>query len=321
MRKQVKIWLMIAASCILTGCVLFAGVMTMLKWDFTKLSTHLSETNNHVITKAFSGISIRTDTADIALVASQNAKCSVVCDEQKNQKHSVTVTDDTLIIEVIDTRKWYEYISIYSKTPKITVYLPKGEYGCLSVRSSTGDIQIPNDFKFEGMDISASTGAVANLASVSHRMQIKTSTGNIHLQNISAGALDLSVSTGNVDLSGVTCKEDVTIRVSTGKTKIANTQCKSLISNGSTGDISLEHVIATERFSLERSTGDVIFNRCDATQIITQTSTGDVSGSLLSQKIFITETNTGDVSVPKTATGGRCEITTSTGDINIDVAP
>ena len=49
------------------------------------------------------------------------------------------------------------------------------------------------------------------------------------------------------------------------------------------------------------------------------TSTGDVNGTLLSEKIFITDTSTGRVSVPKTTSGGKCEITTSTGDINIGI--
>ena len=50
-----------------------------------------------------------------------------------------------------------------------------------------------------------------------------------------------------------------------------------------------------------------------------KTDTGKVVGSLLSEKVFIAETSTGKVSVPKTTTGGKCEITTSTGDIKIEV--
>lgn len=34
---------------------------------------------------------------------------------------------------------------------------------------------------------------------------------------------------------------------------------------------------------------------------------------------MITETNTGSIHVPKTVTGGKCEIITSTGDIQIAI--
>ncbi len=319
MSKSAKIWLVIAASLILLGCILFVGAMTVLKWDFTKLSTNKYETNKYEITENYKNISIVTNTADIRFVPSENASGSVVCYEQNNLKHSVTVKDGTLGIEVVDTRKWYEFIGFSFGKPKITVYLPQGEYGVLSIKSSTGDIEIPKEFMFEGMDISASTGDVGSFASASGRIQIKTSTGNIRVENASAGALLLSVSTGRVTVSDVTSEGDVTVGVSTGKTYLTDIACRSVISSGDTGDISLKNVIATDTFSIERDTGRVKLEGCDAAEIFIETDTGDVSGTLLSEKMFITETDTGRVDVPKSVTGGRCEITTDTGDIRIRV--
>lgn len=86
-----------------------------------------------------------------------------------------------------------------------------------------------------------------------------------------------------------------------------------------TGDLSLKNVIATDTFTIERSTGDVVFNGSDATVIFVKTDTGDVSGNILTEKVFITQTDTGSVEVPKTASGGRCEIITDTGDIKINI--
>lgn len=68
-----------------------------------------------------------------------------------------------------------------------------------------------------------------------------------------------------------------------------------------------------------RSTGYVRFDKCGAAELYVETDTGDVTGSLLSDKVFITDTDAGDVDVPKTASGGRCEIRTDTGDIKIEV--
>jgi len=75
----------------------------------------------------------------------------------------------------------------------------------------------------------------------------------------------------------------------------------------------------TDEKQEESDTGDVKFDGCDAAEIFVETDTGDVKGSLLTDKIFIVQTDTGSVDVPKTATGGKCEITTSTGDINISI--
>ncbi|MBO5402881.1 MAG: DUF4097 family beta strand repeat protein [Clostridia bacterium] len=319
MRTRTKVWLIIATSFVLVGGIIFVGVMSMLEWDFTKLSTGKYETNDHEITENFKSISIITNTADIVLLPSENSKTSVSCYEQRNVKHLVAVNDGALVIKVVDTRKWYEHIGINFGTPKITVYIPQGEYGKLSIKSSTGDVEIPKEFKFENIDISESTGNVTNYASASEDIIIKTSTGNIHVENVSANTIDLSVSTGEVTASDVTCEGDVKINVSTGKTNLTNIRCRNVVSTGNTGAISLKNVIAAEKFSIERSTGDVKFDGCDAAEISVETDTGDVRGCLLTDKIFIVQTDTGDVDVPKTVTGGKCEITTSTGDINISI--
>lgn len=319
MSENAKIWLVTAFFLVLIGCIIFWGIMSMLEWDFTKLSTSKYETNNHVINEKFKSITVDTNTADIDFVLSEDTKTSVICYEQQNERHSVGVKDGTLLIEVVDTRKWYEYIGINFSVPKITVYIPRGEYETLSVKSDTGDVEIPKDFKFKNIHISGSTGDVTNYAFFSERIKIKTSTGNICVKNISSGTLDLSVSTGNVTVSEVTCEDNITVNVSTGKVKLSDIACKSIISSGSTGDILLNNVIAKEKFSIERSTGDVKFDGCDASEIFVETDTGDVKGSLLSEKVFIVNTDTGKKDVPDTITGGRCEITTDTGDIKITI--
>lgn len=315
-----KIWLIAAISLILVGGIIFGGAMTALNWDFTKLSTVKYETNEHPVTGEYTNISITTDTADVTFAVTDGAGTTVVCYEQETAKHSVTLKDGTLEIEVADTRKWYEHIGITFGTPKITVYIPQGEYGVLSIRSSTGDVKIPKDFKFESIDISESTGDVINYACATETIKIKTNTGSICVEGISAEALDLSVATGRVTVSDVTCAGDINIHVSTGKTNITGIRCKNLSSNGNTGSMSLKNVIATEKLFIERTTGDVTFNGCDAAEILVKTDTGDVTGSLLSEKIFAAKTDTGNVDVPKTAAGGICEISTDTGDIKITVS-
>ncbi len=317
MSKATKTWLVIATCLVVIGCIVFGGFMTMLKWDFTKLSTTKYETKRYEISEDYKNLSVVTNTADIVFVPCENSNTSVVCYEQQNMKHTVAVEDGTLAIEIHDTRKWYEYIGIDFGTPKITVYIPQGEYGTLLVKSSTGDVEIPNEFKFQSMDIAEGTGNVTNCAHASGAIKIKTSTGHIRVENVSANTLDLSVSTGGISVSDVTCEGDVKIRVSTGKTILTDVECKSVISAGNTGDISLKNVIAAEQFSIERSTGDVKFDGCDAAEIFVQTDTGDVRGSLLTEKVFITQTDTGNVDVPKTVVGGKCEISTDTGDIKI----
>lgn len=282
MNKKIVAWLIAAASLVAVGCVVFGSSMRMLNWDFTKLSTTKYETNEYTLVDEYQNISLVAATADIVVVPSETANTAVVCYEQKNAKHAVAVKDGTLVIELENTKKWYEYIGINFGSPKITVSIPRREYDVLAVQVSTGDIRI---------------------------------------DKLSAEQISLSVSTGKVTATDVTCEGDMTVRVSTGKTNLTDVYCKNLMSSGDTGSLSLKNVIATEKYSIERSTGDVELEQCDAAELFIKTDTGDVSGTLRTGKAFETTTDTGRVNVPKGTAGGKCEIITNTGDIKIDITP
>ena len=181
-----------------------------------------SETHEYEILENFKDIKITTDTADIQFILSQKPNSFIVCEEEKNAKHSVIVKENTLRIEVDDNKKWYEYLDINFCTPKITVYLGKSEWSNIS---------------------------------------LETDTGNILLDNI----------------------------------------------------------IATGKLSIETDTGNVNLEACDASEVFIKTDTGHIKGGLLSEKVFIAHTDTGRIDVPKTVTGGRCEVETDTGDIKITI--
>lgn len=319
MNQKNIVWILTAVALILLGACISAAALMMNGWDFTKLGTVKYETNTHELGADFTNISFMTDTADILFVPSADGKCRVVCHEPEKERHTVSVNGDTLYVGIHDEREWYEYIGLSFDLSKIAVYLPSGEYGSLYIKESTGDVEIPEDFSFGEIDISASTGDVKCFASASGNVKIKLSTGDIFADGISAAGLDMSVSTGRVTASHINCGGDVKLHVSTGKSKLSSISCRNLISDGDTGSITLANVVASGKFYIERSTGDVKFDGCDAAEIFVETDTGNVTGSLLSEKIFIAETDTGHVDVPRTVTGGKCEIETDTGDIKLNI--
>lgn len=300
MRKSTRIWLITAAALIAAGTVILTGVMIFCNRDFKKLGTEKYETKICEITETFKDLSLKNNTADVFLVPTNSEKCTVEFYQSKNHQYTAVVENETLvIIESADsTEEWYGYyINIDFDNPKITVYLPQTEYNSLLIKGSTGNIDIPKNFKFENINISVSTGNVTCSASATDTAKIELSTGNMNLENATAKVFDLKTSTGNTD--------------------IYNVNCENLISKGTTGDITLRNVICIEKFSAERSTGDVTFNGCECGELFIKTTTGDVNGKLLTAKNFNVKTNTGSVSVPQNNSGGKAEITTTTGDIII----
>lgn len=319
MSRATKIWLVAAACLVALGLIIFAAAMSVCGWDFDKLDTEKYETSTFEISEGFSSISISADTADVLLALSDDDTCRVVCYERDGVEHSADVRDDTLVVDTVDDRKWYEYIGISFDMPSIIVYLPRTEYASLIIKGSAGAVEVPGDFGFSDIDICSSTGDVALFASASGSVAIKTSTGGIRVEGISADGLELSSTTGGITVRDVSCG-DVGIDSSTGETELRDVECRSLVSVADTGDIALIGVVASEKLEVELSTGNVAFDGSDAAEIIVKTDTGDVTGSLLTDKTFVTQTETGRVDVPAAPhTGGICRISTYTGDIKIKI--
>lgn len=322
MRASTKIWLLTAAALVLIGLLCMGYVLLQNHGGNSPFGTVSLITDTVKIEEDFRSMDIRSDTEEIRLVPTEDGTCSVRFYLPQDIQHTAVVEDETLVIKIEDKREWLDQIgSVSFDTPGITVYLPKTDYADLRIEESTGDIEIPKDFSFENVDITASTGSVVTSASVSGTMRIALSTGDIHLEDLSAGQLELSVSTGAVQLRSVSCLGSLGIGVSTGKTTLTDVDCGSLRSTGSTGALNLTNVLAVDAVRIERSTGDVQFAACDAKELYVKTDTGDVTGSLLSSKVFLTKSDTGKIEVPQSVTGGRCEITTDTGDIRLEVLP
>ena len=320
MKHMAKGWLAMAVTLILLGVIAFGCALAAKGWDFSALSTDRYETREYEITENFRSIAIDSDTENIRFVPSEDGKCRAVFYESEKKEHTACVQDGILTIEGKDTRKWYEFIALFSfGSPRITVYLPAGEYASLRIEESTGDIMLPGDFAFESVNISVSTGDIDCNASASGPISIKTSTGDIRLESIAAGQLDLSVTTGKVEVLSAACAGDMSVKVSTGKTILEDVTCLNLTSRGSTGSITMKNVIAKEMINVERSTGDVKMEMCDANELNIKTDTGDVSGTLLTEKIFVARSDTGRIRVPETTGGGRCAITTDTGSIRMEI--
>ena len=301
MSKTVKIWLMTAAALVALGGILFAGVMANYEWDFTKLSTVTYVTNTYEAHGEFDEISIHVDTTDIEFVPTEDGDCRIVCFEAEKARHSVTVQNGSLTINMTDTRNWYDHVCISLGSPKMTVYLPQKEYSALFIATDTGDIHIPKDFTFERIQIDGDTSEVDCFASVADLLEIELRTGDIHIDSITAEQVNLTTTTGEIAVNDATTKNGIDIKTDTGT-------------------ITLKNVVAAGSLSVKSDTGDVRFEDSDAAQISIKTSTGDVTGTLLSEKVFITDSSTGRIRVPKTPAGGKCEITTDTGDIRIDIA-
>lgn len=317
--NMAKGWIIAAVALIFVGLFVFVVAMTFNKWDFSALSTVKYQPKTYDVSEDFSKISIDVVTDNVEFVPSTDESCHVECQEAEKIKHTATVVDGTLVIDTVDTRRWYEHFGIFSFAPKMTVYLPKTEYTLLTVDTDTGYVKIPSGFTFESIDLKGDTGSVECSANVTKNVKIELATGHMDITGCNPENMRLSAATGRIGISSSKVLGTIEVDTDTGSIHLKDTTAKDCRIESDTGKITLVNTIASESFSIKNSTGSVIFEDSDASEIYVKTSTGSVKGTLLSEKIFITKTSTGSVEVPASTKGGRCEITTDTGSIKISI--
>ena len=319
MRKSKKILLILSVLFVLVGAMIFTVGIASLNFDFTKLSTEKAEAVTYEILENFDNIAVNVNTADVRFEPAEDGKGKVVCRETDKVKHNAYVNDGTLTVDRVDTRKWYSYIGVNFVDMEITVYLPKREYSLLSVETNTGDITLSGDVTFENVKAVTDTGDISVAMSEFGHFELSTDTGDVTLTDVSADEIEIEADTGSIEIKSAEAKGKVVIETDTGDVSVTDLACQSFETESDTGDILLSRVCSADSLTVNTSTGDVIFDHADASSIFVETNTGDVEGTLDTEKVFITETSTGKVNVPKSITGGRCEIVTSTGDIEIEI--
>ena len=312
--------LIIAASAlVLAGVLVFAVAFEVAGFDITKLGTSETETNTYKPKGDFKKIEINTSLTDTKINVDKGGELSVVCTERSKIKHSVSVEDGVLKICVLDTAEWYDYLSLFAPSMKAEINLPSDYYESLKAETGTGELSAPSGLRFGEAEIVTSTGDVEFDSEVKGNLSVKTSTGDIKIGGQKAESVSLSSSTGKLTVGSYDIAKNLSLSSGTGKTELTDVACGSLDAKSTTGSIKLKNVTASGKFDISATTGSIKFDSCDAEEITVSAKTGSVKGTLRTAKRFTARSTTGSVRVPDTYDGGRCEITTVTGSIEIEI--
>ncbi len=228
MKKSVKISLLTATILVIIGAVLFAAVMTICNWDFTKLVTVKYKTITYDAGNNFENIYISNADFDIIFKPSTDGKCKVVCYTQDKTHHTVKTENNTLTVkqtskQTSDRWKWYDYIEVTGDGEKITVFLPENDYKNLTCKSDTGNIKLTDKFYFTNVSITTDTGDVFLDNFDAKNIKITTDTGNVKGTIQGNKTFYTKTDTGNVSVPKTTGKDKCTVITDTGDIIIKKT--------------------------------------------------------------------------------------------------
>lgn len=281
-KNSKRIVICAAFLLVAVGGLMIAAAAIKGNFDIENMKGLSYEMKTFEVTEAFSDIHVEDAECNVRILRATDGKCKVVCPEKQDGSiyHTVTVSDGELSVQRHDKRKWYQYIGISFGAPDVEVYLPEKEYGKLVFHSTAGSIQVDDGFVFENASLDSTSGRVTIENASPETLTVKTSSGRIVLSHIRSGEITAKSAAGKIELTDVIAEKSLYARS---------------ISDG------------------------VALDGCDGGTIKIETTSGSVKGTILSDKIFITDSTSGSVKVPRSAVGRECEITTTSGSIDIEI--
>ena len=201
MRKSFGL-LIAGISLIVLGIVICIVSVTAMGFRFDNLDTQNFVTTEFDALEEFRDIKVHLVNENLVIKPSDGEECRVVFYDAEDARCTCTVTDGELSLESHASRETgFGAVVIQMHSPQVTIYLPKGEYGKLTMESTAGEVEFLEGFSFETVNIHLSAGD-AELEGVTalKKISVETNLGDIELDKCDAPEIFLK--TNNGDISG-----------------------------------------------------------------------------------------------------------------------
>lgn len=301
MKRHLSTFVLSALAVAAVGglTVLRTGLVAEAAWrhDYTPLTV-----NTYPVSGNFTNVSVTDYYADVQFRVSRDGSVSVVTRDAADVTHTVRVEGNTLTVTRPEPSVGQRLFHHDDDDPEVTIYLPAGNYGALTVSNTSGDIETAGQLGFASASLTTVSGDIDLNGPVSGKIVCNTTSGDVELRCPTAGDVEISTTSGDAELNDSYIQSLKVVSVS--------------------GEVNLERTTAAGAVTIETTSGDVELERSDAASLTISTTSGEVEGSLLSGKNFAVSSSIGRVSAPAAdPAGGPCTVTTTSGDIRLIVRP
>ena len=336
MSRTIKIALIAAGFLMAAGLIITFISVASTGFDTQEISDGDYVERTFKLEDDFESIYVDATSEDISFYET-DGQSYVVSFQRDDIDVKVGISNNTLKVET-EMTNWFS-MGINFQNPTIKIYLNKTAFaGDLTIKSSSGNVDVPSTLQFSNAFLKSTSGDIAMSAQVSNRVQTDASSGNIVIYGLKAKAFEGDTSSGNITLTSCSFDNDSKITCSSGDITVKDSEFGSLLTETTSGDQRMNGVNVSGSLSCESSSGemdlvgsyagsfignatsgDITFDRFDSRKINIETSSGEVEGTLLSDKLFNVRTNSGDIDVPSPRGEDECNITTTSGDVEIKV--
>ena len=343
MNRTKNICLIASAITVAVGICISIFVCIITNFNPYKNAEVKFDEKVHLIDEKFENIKIDDTMCNIFIIPSEDEECKVVCHDEEKRYHTVEVVNNTLTINSVDSRKWYEefyfgFTFSWNDFISLSIYLPEKEYKELYIDTFSGDVDIASSFTFANSEVESTSGDIKCNAKFKGDVKFDSTSGDIDLSNVSANNIsacttsgDIAISdisadnisadttSGEVEISSVNAKDKLYADSTSGDVNVLDSKAYDIFLESTSGDVDMRNTVSLGDLKIESTSGDIEFYRCDGKSIDLNSVSGDIEGSFLTEKLFITDTTSGEVNVPNCTSDEQCRITTTSGDIEVTI--
>ena len=157
MKRHLSTFVLSALAVAAVGglTVLRTGLVAEAAWrhDYTPLTV-----NTYPVSGSFTDISVTDYYADVQFRVSRDGSVSVVTRDAADVTHTVRVEGNTLTVTRPEPSVGQRLFHHEDDDPEVTIYLPAGNYGALTVSNTSGDIETAGQLGFASASLTTEIG-------------------------------------------------------------------------------------------------------------------------------------------------------------------
>ena len=210
-------------------------------------------TKNYPVSAGFTDISITEYYADVKLRTSRDGSISVTTRDAEDVTHTVQVVNGTLTISRPEPTMGERWFHDDDDDPTVTLYLPAGNYGSLTVNTTSGDVETAGQLNFSAANLTTVSGDVDLAGSVTGAVNCTTTSGDIELKGPTLGAVQTNTTSGDTEITGAVIQS---LKAESVSGDLESVDAASLTLSTTSGEVE-GSLLSGKNFSVSSTSGRV----------------------------------------------------------------
>ncbi len=194
--------LIITALIVLgVGAVVSVSALAAAGFDINELDRqHYVEKMEHVTDANVSKINISSSSYDVKIVPTSKAQIDISAFDGDDVKTEIKLDGNTVNISINDDRSWYDKaVGSIGRDREIIVYVPLGGAYAVSAVTESGDVEIKNGVPLASLSVKTKSGDVELDNVTAASADIQTVSGDVDFDNIKIGSVNIVTESGDVE--------------------------------------------------------------------------------------------------------------------------